>query len=193
MSSPIHIPMVPSDPMETWTGTVNGKEETHLAHSHSILLDVLRDKIGTLGVKRGCDMGTCGCCAVLVDGVPKLSCLTLAFEAEGTEITTVEGLADGHHLHPIQQCFADHGGSQCGFCTPGFLVVSAALLENNEDPTEEEVKEAIEGNLCRCTGYQQIVTSVMEAGKMLREGISGDDRTEPASDPHPIGPDEPSL
>tara|TARA_Y100000766_G_scaffold35966_1_gene25792 strand:+ start:1445 stop:2002 length:558 start_codon:yes stop_codon:yes gene_type:complete len=179
--------------METWTGTVNGKQETHLAHGHSILLDVLRDKIGTLGVKRGCDMGTCGCCAVLVDGVPKLSCLTLAFEAEGTQITTVEGLADGHHLHPIQQCFADHGGSQCGFCTPGFLVVSAALLENNEDPTEAEVKEAIEGNLCRCTGYQQIVTSVMEAGKMLREGISGDDRTEPASDPHPIGPDEPSL
>ena len=193
MSSHIHIPMVPSDPMETWTGIVNGRQETHLAHGHSILLDVLRDKIGTLGVKRGCDMGTCGCCTVLVDGVPKLSCLTLAFEAEGAQITTVEGLADGHHLHPIQQCFADHGGSQCGFCTPGFLVVCAALLEDNQDPTEAEVKEAIEGNLCRCTGYQQIVTSVLEAGKMLRDGISGDDRTEPASDPHPIGPDEPSL
>ena len=185
--------MVPSDPMETWTANVNGAEFTELAHSHAILLDVLRDSVGTLGVKRGCDMGTCGCCAVLVDGEPVLSCLTLAFEVEGKEITTVEGLADGHHLHPIQQCFADHGGSQCGFCTPGFLVVSAALLDKDPNPCEAEIKEAIEGNLCRCTGYQQIVTSIQEAGKMLQKGQTGENRTEPASDPHPIGPDEPTL
>tara|TARA_B100002051_G_C16636463_1_gene586207 strand:- start:267 stop:842 length:576 start_codon:yes stop_codon:yes gene_type:complete len=185
--------MVPSDSMETWTANVNGAEFTELAHTHAILLDVLRDRVGTLGVKRGCDMGTCGCCAVLVDGEPVLSCLTLAFEVEGKEITTVEGLADGHHLHPIQQCFADHGGSQCGFCTPGFLVVSAALLDKDPNPSEAEIKVAIEGNLCRCTGYQQIVTSIQEAGKMLQKGQTGEDRTEPASDPHPIGPDEPTL
>ena len=161
--------MVPSDPMETWTANVNGAEFTELAYSHAILLDVLRDRVGTLGVKRGCDMGTCGCCAVLVDGEPVLSCLTLAFEVQSKEITTVEGLADGHHLHPIQQCFADHGGSQCGFCTPGFLVVSAALLDKEPNPSEAEIKEAIEGNLCRCTGYQQIVTSIQEAGK-IKEG-----------------------
>ncbi len=185
--------MVPSDPMETWTANVNGAEFTELAYSHAILLDVLRDRVGTLGVKRGCDMGTCGCCAVLVDGEPVLSCLTLAFEVQSKEITTVEGLADGHHLHPIQQCFADHGGSQCGFCTPGFLVVSAALLDKEPNPSEAEIKEAIEGNLCRCTGYQQIVTSIQEAGKMLQSGHTGEDRTEPASDPHPVGPDEPTL
>ncbi|MBD18907.1 MAG: (2Fe-2S)-binding protein [Euryarchaeota archaeon] len=179
--------------METWTANVNGAEFTELAHSHAILLDVLRDRVGTLGVKRGCDMGTCGCCAVLVDGEPVLSCLTLAFEVQSKEITTVEGLADGHHLHPIQQCFADHGGSQCGFCTPGFLVVSAALLDKEPNPSEAEIKEAIEGNLCRCTGYQQIVTSIQEAGKMLQSGHTGEDRTEPASDPHPVGPDEPTL
>tara|TARA_B100000579_G_scaffold437958_1_gene470326 strand:- start:1964 stop:2539 length:576 start_codon:yes stop_codon:yes gene_type:complete len=185
--------MVPSDPMEAWTARVNGAQFTELAHSHSILLDVLRDHVGTLGVKRGCDMGTCGCCAVLVDGEPVLSCLTLAFEVEGKDITTVEGLADGHHLHPIQQCFADHGGSQCGFCTPGFLVVSAALLDKEPNPSEAAIKEAIEGNLCRCTGYQQIVTSIQEAGEMLRNGLTGEDRTEAASDPHPVGPDEPTL
>ena len=107
--------------------SVNEENQEHLIESNAILLDVLRDQVGTLGVKRGCDMGTCGCCAVLIDGEPRLSCLCLAKEAQGTQITTVEGLADGHHLHPIQQCFAEAGGSQCGFCTPGFLIVSAAL------------------------------------------------------------------
>ena len=126
MSIHIRVPMLPGSGKEVWQANVNGEENEHLVESNSILLDVLRDQVGTLGVKRGCDMGTCGCCAVLIDGEPRLSCLCLAKEASGTEITTVEGLADGHHLHPIQQCFAEAGGSQCGFCTPGFLVVSAA-------------------------------------------------------------------
>ena len=187
------LPMLPHPDEVEWNATVNGEDASIFIESNAILLDVLRDRVGSLGTKRGCDMGTCGCCAVLVDGEPVLSCLTLAFEVEGKEITTVEGLADGHHLHPIQQCFADHGGSQCGFCTPGFLVVSAALLDREPDPSEAAIKEAIEGNLCRCTGYQQIVTSIQEAGKMLRNGQTGEDRTEAASDPHPVGPDEPTL
>ncbi len=177
--------MIPSAPLVDWSATVNGKERAGAIPSNAILLDVLRDEVGTLGVKRGCDMGTCGCCAVLVDGEPRLSCLTLAMDVEGRKLTTVEGLADGHHLHPIQQMFAECGGSQCGFCTPGFLVVSAALLANNDDPSDDQIKSAIEGNLCRCTGYQQIVDSVREAGKILREGDGTPDSTSPLSDPDP--------
>ena len=116
-------------------------------------------------------MGTCGCCTVLIDGKPRLSCMTLALEAKGRQVTTVEGLSDGHHLHPIQEMFAECGGSQCGFCTPGFLVTSAALLETNPTPTRQEAMDAIEGNLCRCTGYQQIVDSIMSASKILSEGF----------------------
>ena len=132
-----------------------------------------------------CDMGTCGCCSVLIDGQPRLSCLTLAAEADGRDITTVEGLADGHHLHPIQQTFADYGGSQCGFCSPGFLVVISALLEENPTPSDPEIKSAIEGNLCRCTGYQQIVDSVRAASQILTSGESIEDSTAPKSDPPP--------
>lgn len=193
MSEHIHVPMLPGPEKVAWQASVNGAAQTHLVESNAVLLDVLRDETGMLGVKRGCDMGTCGCCAVLIDGEPRLSCLTLAAEAEGSEITTVEGLADGHHLHPIQQCFADAGGSQCGFCTPGFLIVSKALLDENPEPSRDEIKCAIEGNLCRCTGYQQIVDAVEMAGEMLRDGTGTPDPTSPASDPHPVGPDEPSL
>ncbi len=188
-----HVAMLPKAPSCTWKAEVNGLVTENLIESNAILLDVLRDQVGTLGVKRGCDMGTCGCCAVLVDGEPRLSCLTLAEEARGCSITTVEGLADGHHLHPIQTCFAEAGGSQCGFCTPGFLVVCSALLEENPKPNEHEIKNAIEGNLCRCTGYQQIVDAVKMAADMKREGVSSPDPTAPSSDPHPIGPDEPTL
>ena len=117
------------------SATVNGQSHEVLAPSNAVLLDVLRDKVGTLGVKRGCDLGTCGCCTVMIDGVPKLSCLTLAGQVQGADIITVEGLSDGAHLAPIQTCFATHGGSQCGFCTPGFLVASQALLNENANPT----------------------------------------------------------
>jgi len=183
--SVIRLPMLPSSEKIPWKANVNGKLISKPIESNAILLDVLRDQVGTLGVKRGCDMGTCGCCSVLVDGKPKLSCLVLAQEVAESEITTVEGLADGHHLHPIQEMFGEYGGSQCGFCTPGFLVVISALLEENSSPSDSEIKNAIEGNLCRCTGYQQIVDSVRAASKLLNSGDSTNDSTDPKSNPNP--------
>ena len=179
------LPMLPAAGEVPWRAVVNGTEKELAIESNAILLDVLRDRAGCLGAKRGCDMGTCGCCSVLIDGQPRLSCLTLAAEADGRDITTVEGLADGHHLHPIQQTFADYGGSQCGFCSPGFLVVISALLEENPTPSDPEIKSAIEGNLCRCTGYQQIVDSVRAASQIIASGGSIEDSTAPKSDPHP--------
>lgn len=179
------LPMLPSAGEVPWRAAVNGVEKQLNIEGNAILLDVLRDQAGSLGTKRGCDMGTCGCCTVLIDGQPRLSCLTLAAEADDSEITTVEGLAEGHHLHPIQEMFAECGGSQCGFCTPGFLVVCSALLEANPAPSDDEIKCAIEGNLCRCTGYQQIVDSVRAASEILTAGQSIDDSTAPKSDPHP--------
>lgn len=179
------LPMLPPPDKVPWSATVNGMTVSVPIDSNAILLDVLRDQVGSLGTKRGCDMGTCGCCSVLVDGVPKLSCLTLAQEATGYGITTVEGLADGHHLHPIQKTFTECGGSQCGFCTPGFLVVISALLDENPTPNDDEIKGAIEGNLCRCTGYQQIVDSVRAASEILVSGEGVADSTAAKSDPHP--------
>ena len=133
--------MLPHPEEIEWTAEVNGAETTLHIENNAVLLDVLREKAGSLGTKRGCDMGTCGCCSVLIDGDPRLSCLTLATEAYGASITTVEGLSDGHHLHPIQQTFTEFGGSQCGFCTPGFLVVISALLSENSSPSDEEIIE----------------------------------------------------
>ena len=152
-----------------WAASVNGKSRQIIIRDHDILLDVLRDGVGTLGAKRGCDMGTCGCCSVLIDGEPKLSCMTLAVEAEGCEITTVEGLADGHHLHPIQTMFAECGGSQCGFCTPGMIMRAAELLEKNPNPSEEEIRWGISGNLCRCTGYVNIVKAIQYAAEKMQK------------------------
>ena len=183
--SVIRLPMLPGPEKIPWKATVNGKEISKHVESNAILLDVLRDQVGTLGVKRGCDMGTCGCCSVLVDGNPKLSCLVLAQEVESSEITTVEGLAEGHHLHPIQEMFSEYGGSQCGFCTPGFLVVISSLLEKNPSPNDSEIKNAIEGNLCRFTGYQQIVDSVKAASEILMSGKNIDNSTNPKSNPNP--------
>ena len=189
-----YVKMTPNAPKNTWSAKVNKKEVELLINSNSILLDVLRDQVGALGVKRGCDLGTCGCCAVMVDGEPRLSCLCLAGQVSGCEIITVEGLSEGAHLAPIQECFAKYGGSQCGFCTPGFLIASQALLEINDSPTDDEITEAIEGNLCRCTGYQQIVESIQEAAKIHR---GENELSSPASDahpdPHPDGPSQPSM
>lgn len=189
-----HVDMIPVAKKEIWSAEVNGRAVEVLAPSNAVLLDVLRDKVGTLGVKRGCDLGTCGCCTVMIDGTPRLSCLCLAGQVEGSTILTVEGLADGAHLAPIQSCFAEHGGSQCGFCTPGFLVTAQALLNKNDSPTDQEVACAIEGNLCRCTGYQQIVDSIQAAAAIHRgEAEPAAPASDPHPDPHPSGPEEPQM
>jgi aerobic-type carbon monoxide dehydrogenase small subunit (CoxS/CutS family) len=189
-----HVDMIPVAKKEIWSAEVNGRAVEVLAPSNAVLLDVLRDKVGTLGVKRGCDLGTCGCCTVMIDGTPRLSCLCLAGQVEGSTILTVEGLADGAHLAPIQSCFAEHGGSQCGFCTPGFLVTAQALLNENDSPTDQEVACAIEGNLCRCTGYQQIVDSIQAAAAIHRgEAEPAAPASNPHPDPHPSGPEEPQM
>ena len=189
-----YVSMIPAASSEVWNAVVNGQQKEVLAPSNAILLDVLRDKAGCLGVKRGCDMGTCGCCTVMIDGVPRLSCLTMAQDVAGKEITTVEGLADGAHLAPIQQCFGEYGGSQCGFCTPGFLVASQALLNENPNPSDSEIALAIEGNLCRCTGYQQIIESIQAAAAIHRgETKAASAASDAHPDPNPSGPDEPTM
>ncbi len=135
---------------------------------NDLLLDVIRYKLNLTGTKRGCDMGTCGCCTVLLDGEPVLSCLTLAIQAIGKKIKTIESLQENENMHPIQECFHTEGGSQCGFCTPGFIMTSFALLKKNKNPTDEEIKQEISGNMCRCTGYIKIVKSIKKAAKKMR-------------------------
>ena len=135
---------------------------------NDLLLDVIRYKLNLTGTKRGCDMGTCGCCTVLIDDKPVLSCLTLAMQVQDKKIKTIESLQENENMHPIQECFHTEGGSQCGFCTPGFIMTSFALLKENKNPTKEEIKEAISGNMCRCTGYIKIVDSIKKASEKIR-------------------------
>jgi aerobic carbon-monoxide dehydrogenase small subunit len=141
--------------------TVNGDAVELAVEPYRTLLDVLRDDLGLTGAKKGCDRGDCGACTVLLDGKPITSCMMLAVQADGGRITTIEGLCSGGRLHPIQQAFVDHGAVQCGFCTPGMVLAAVALLEENPHPTEVQVRDAIAGNLCRCTGYAKIVDAVM--------------------------------
>jgi len=131
---------------------------------------VLREDLGLTGTKHGCELGECGACAVLVDGAPQLSCLLLAVECEGKAIETVEGLANGAELHPLQNSFADLGAAQCGYCTPGILMTAKALLLKDKNLTRDKIKEAISGNLCRCTGYQQIFEAIEDAARKINEG-----------------------
>ena len=132
---------------------------------------MLREDLGLTGSKRGCDLGTCGCCTVLMDGVPTLSCLTLAKLAEGREITTIEGIAPPGGLHPVQKAFVEKGATQCGFCTPGFIMTAVAFLRDHPSPTREEISRAVSGNLCRCTGYVKILDAIEAASRaMAREG-----------------------
>lgn len=133
------------------------------------LLDLLREDLGLIGTKEGCGEGECGACTVLVDGKPRLACLTLAVQVEGKHVLTVEGLAQRGQLHPLQQAFVETAGVQCGFCTPGFLMAAYALLLENPHPTREEVREWLSGNLCRCTGYEQIVEAVLLAAEKLAD------------------------
>jgi len=148
---------------------VNGEEHEVLFHAYKTLLEVLREELGLTGTKHGCELGECGACAVLLDGEPVLSCLELAVQCEGRDVQTVEGLAQGKELHPLQAAFADLGGSQCGYCTSGMLMTAKALLDKEPAPSRERIKEALAGNLCRCTGYQQIWESVEAAAKAMRE------------------------
>ena len=149
--------------------TINGDAAEFLCDADETLLDVLRDRLGLTGSKEGCGTGDCGACSVTVDGRLVCSCLMLGAEAEGRSIGTIEGMADGDHLHPLQTKFLEHAALQCGICTPGFLVASKALLERNPKPTETEVRYWLAGNLCRCTGYDKIVRAVVDAAKEMRK------------------------
>ena len=149
--------------------TVNGEPAEVAFAPYKTLLEVLREDLGLTGTKHGCELGECGACAVLVDGEPKLSCLTLALDCAGRSIQTIEGLARGPKLHPLQEAFADFGGSQCGYCTPGVIMTAKALLERNPNPSRDQIREATAGNLCRCTGYNQITEAVEDAARRLRE------------------------
>ena len=148
--------------------TVNGDPVDFICEADETLLDVLRNRLGLTGAKEGCGTGDCGACSVTVDGRLVCSCLVLGAEAEGRRIGTIEGMADGDKLHPLQTKFIEHAALQCGVCTPGFLVAAKALLDSNPDPTEVEIRFGLAGNLCRCTGYDKIVRAVQDAAKHMR-------------------------
>lgn len=146
---------------------VNGERTELLLPVHKTLLEVLREDMQLTGTKHGCELGECGTCTVLVDGKPELSCLVLPIQVEGRAITTIEGMANGSELHPLQQAFAELGAAQCGYCTPGILLASKSLLESNPSPSRHEIREALAGNLCRCTGYSKILEAVELAAERL--------------------------
>ena len=150
--------------------TVNGKRYARQVEPRQLLSDFLRQEIFQTGTHVGCEHGVCGSCSVLIDGISVRSCLTFAVMAHGAEIETIEGLGDARNMHPLQEAFWEKHGAQCGFCTPGVLMVALELLRENPEPTREEIREALAGNLCRCTGYQTIVDSVALAAEKMREG-----------------------
>lgn len=149
--------------------TVNGEDRKIIVEPRDSLLDVLRIKLDLTGTKKGCNEGDCGACTVIMDDRPVNSCLVLAVEAEGADILTVEGIASGPKLHPLQEAFIEHGALQCGFCTPGMIMSAKALLDENPDPTPDEIKKAISGNICRCTGYVKIIQAVRAAAEKMKE------------------------
>ena len=148
--------------------TINGDSVDFICEPDETLLDALRNRVGLTGAKEGCGTGDCGACSITIDGRLVCSCLALGVEAEGRKIETVEGMADGDKLHPLQRKFIEHAALQCGICTPGFLIAARALLSRNPDPNEEEIRFGLAGNLCRCTGYDKIVRAVQDAAKEMR-------------------------
>ena len=152
---------------EIITLRVNGESHEVAALPHHTLLEVLREDLGLIGTKHGCELGECGACTVLLDGVPVLSCLTLPIEVQGREITTIEGIEANDKLHPLQETFAELGAAQCGYCTPGILLSGIALLRDHPQPTREQMREALAGNLCRCTGYTKIYEAVEAAARRM--------------------------
>lgn len=154
------------------TATINGDEVEFTCSTEQTLLDVLREDLHMMGTKNGCGSGDCGACTVILDGRPVNACLVLGVELDGANIETIEGMAKGNELHPLQQKFLDHAALQCGICTPGILLMAKALLEKNPDPTESEVRFGLAGNLCRCTGYDKIVRAVLDAAVEMRASKS---------------------
>ncbi len=152
------------------TFVVNGLPHEVAVEPHELLIEVLRDHLGLTGTKHSCGVGNCGACTVLVEGTPKLACLTLAMEVRNKPVLTIEGLACDGVMHPLQQAFVDYGAIQCGYCTPGMILTAKALLDGNPYPTEHEVREALSGNICRCTGYVKIVEAVLAAAEVMRKG-----------------------
>lgn len=152
------------------TTTINGDDTSYLCDPEETLLDVLRDRLSLTGAKEGCGTGDCGACSVVLDGRLVCSCLVLGAEAEGRDIRTIEGMAHGDQLHPLQVKFIEHAALQCGICTPGFLMAAKVLLDKNPDPTESEIRFGLAGNLCRCTGYDKIVRAVQDAAAVMRAG-----------------------
>ena len=150
---------------------INGDSHELLVSANHTLLEVLRDRLGLMGTKRGCDLGACGACTVLINGEAYLSCIMLAVDAVGKEIITIEGLASGGDLHPLQNAFIDQGALQCGFCTPGMILTAEAILIEDEHPTEEMIKKKMAGNLCRCTGYKKIVEAVQSVSEKTAEEV----------------------
>jgi carbon-monoxide dehydrogenase small subunit len=150
------------------TTTINGEPTEYLCEAQQTMLDVLRDELGLTGSKEGCSSGDCGACTIILDGSIVCSCLMLGVEAEGRTVQTIEGIADGEKLHPVQQKFLEHAALQCGFCTPGLIVAAKALLDTTLNPTEEEARYWLAGNLCRCTGYDKILRAVMDAASVMR-------------------------
>jgi carbon-monoxide dehydrogenase small subunit len=151
------------------TIAVNGVERSHEVEPRLLLVHYLRDTLGLTGTNIGCDTSQCGACTVLLDGVSVKSCTVLAVQADGSQVTTIEGVAKNGELHPVQKAFWEKHGLQCGFCTPGMIMTACDLLQNNPDPSEAEIRHALEGNYCRCTGYQNIVESVRYAGELMRQ------------------------
>ena len=150
------------------TSTINGDRIEFACEADETLLDALRDRVGLTGVKEGCGTGDCGACSIMLDGALVCSCLVVGAEAEGRQVETVEGMSDGDKLHPLQENFLKHAALQCGICTPGFLIAAKALLDDNPDPTESEIRYALAGNLCRCTGYDKIVRAVQATAKTMK-------------------------